>query len=102
MNTRLQPGEHYPELRNATIQTQKMELHEMQPPNWNLPRDQMFAEWRTTAQTRVVDAVRVTMPEEDWARLMSIYTAHYHAASRNPAVQEAWQQYKMLVTLTQT
>jgi hypothetical protein len=68
------------------------------PSYWQNPDPRRVGEYM---EDHRIPAVRITMPEEDWARIMSIYTGHYHAASRNPAVAEAWHQYRMLVALTE-
>ena len=94
-------GESYPELRNMNMNHTVLTERTEPVPNWSLDRDDMMAEWRkATVHTRQIEGVRITMPRDDWEALMSIYTAHYHAANRNPAVAEAWHQYKMLVALT--
>lgn len=98
----MREGDYYPELRNMTVSrtdlTQRMEPM----PNWSLGRDEMMAEWRNArVHTTQIEGVRITMPKEDFERMMSIYQAHYHACNRNPAVADAWHQYKMLVALTE-
>lgn len=49
---------------------------------------------------KTVPAVRVTMPIEEFEELISIYRSHYRPQSDNPAVIDAWNQYKMLLALT--
>jgi hypothetical protein len=44
--------------------------------------------------------VQIQMFREDFERMMTIYQSHYHAENANPAVREAWHQYRMLVALT--
>jgi len=50
--------------------------------------------------TQQIPAVRIEMPLEDFERMITIYQTHYAAADANPAVQDAWQAYRMLVALT--
>ena len=44
--------------------------------------------------------VVVTMPEEDFNTMLDILHAHHHAQSTNPAVNDAWLKYRMLMAMT--
>ena len=94
----MREGDVYPELRRMTIEPARMQETRMDADYWNNRDPRRVAEYLHNTD---IPAVRVTLPEDDWARLMSIYSAHYHAALRNPAVAEAWNQYRILVALTQ-
>jgi len=95
-------GQSYPELRRMHLEPHKLQIPKTQVPNWSLSGQERIREWsQRTVEYDIVDAVKILMPKEDFERMMSIYTAHYHAASRNPAVAEAWHQYRMLVALTE-
>jgi len=47
-----------------------------------------------------VPGVRIEMTQADWDTMVEIVAAHRRAAAHNPAVLDAWQQYRMLVALT--
>ena len=97
----MREGEHYPELRNMTMTRTELTERVEPMPNWSLSRAEMMQEWRNaTVHTRTIEGVKIVMPREDFERMMSIYRAHYHAANHNPAVADAWHQYRMLVALT--
>lgn len=51
-------------------------------------------------QTTQVPGVQVELPLEDWEEIMQVYLSHYQAMSENPAVRDAWQQYRMTLALT--
>lgn len=53
-----------------------------------------------TIREYATPAVRVTIPRVDWEAIMEIYRAHYHAESRHPSVRAAWEQYRIMVSLT--
>jgi len=53
-----------------------------------------------TMTTRDLPGVTVTMPEEDFDAMLEVLHAHYHAQSTNPAVNDAWLKYRMLVSIT--
>lgn len=98
----MREGARYPELQNMQLDPIQLTQRVEPVPDWTLAREDMMTRWRAaTVRTTQIPGVRITMPLEDFERLMSIYTSHYHAASRNPAVADAWQQYKMLVALTE-
>jgi hypothetical protein len=40
------------------------------------------------------------MPEEDFNTMLDILHAHHHAQSTNPAVNDAWLKYRMLMAMT--
>jgi hypothetical protein len=93
----------YPEMRNMQMEPVQMQLRRQPAPApdsaaWS--HREFMSAWRASEQIETVEAVRIMMPRSDFEAFMSIYTAHYHAASKNPAVAEAWHQYKMLVALT--
>ena len=93
----------YPEMRNMQMEPVQMQLRRQPAPapdsaSWS--HREFMSAWRASEQIETVEAVRIMMPRSDFEAFMSIYTAHYHAASKNPAVAEAWHQYKMLVALT--
>jgi hypothetical protein len=97
----MREGDRYPELRNMNVDRTTLQERIEPMPDWSLDRDQMMERWRSaTVRVREIEGVRITMPRDDFEALMSIYQAHYHACSRNPAVAEAWHQYKMLAALT--
>ena len=50
---------------------------------------------------QTVPGVQIEMTQADWDAMVEIVAAHRRAARYNPAVDEAWQQYRMLVALTQ-
>ena len=55
---------------------------------------------KLTMTTRDLPGVVVTMPAEDYEAMLDILRSHYDAVSTNPAVNDAWVQYKMLQALT--
>ena len=55
-----------------------------------------------TMTTRDMPGVQVTLPAEDWETLTEIVIAHYEARSQNPAVNDAWLQYRMLLAMTRS
>lgn len=92
-------GELYPELKRMQMEPCQMQVYHQRVPDWTRPN--AFAEWaRDDQDISTVPAVRITMPREDYECMLSIYTAHYHAVSQNPAVADAWHQYKMCCALT--
>ena len=97
-------GDMYPELRRMALEPYRMYETRLDnrywQHNWGSLKDGL-KDMRNHIDQVEIEAVRITMPKEDFERMMSIYHAHYHAAVDNPAVAEAWHQYKMLVALTQ-
>ena len=89
---------HYPELRHARITECVMHRPVPAPePNWaQLDPEQERISMRMESET----GVQIQMFREDFDRMMTIYQSHYHAENANPAVREAWHQYRMLVALT--
>jgi len=51
--------------------------------------------------TQDIPCVEVQIPERDWRQIEQIILAHERAI-KNPAVQDAWDQYVMLSHLTKT
>lgn len=101
----MKEGEQYPELRRMSLEKTRMSETRIDPGYWERHWDeknprQNLRDIGSHVQSTEIEAVRITMPKEDFERIMSIYTAHYHAANRNPAVADAWLQYKTLVALT--
>lgn len=98
-------GQMYPELRRMSLERATLSSTRIDPGYWERHWDeknpkQSLREIGSHVQSVEIEAVRITMPREDFERMMSIYTAHYHAANRNPAVVETWNQYRTLVALT--
>lgn len=89
-------GQAYPELRRARYYPIEIRRASVEP-DWNIRDIEATAK---TVQVENIPAVRLELPLEDANALLEIYRAHYHAASRNPAVREAWLEYRMLVELT--
>lgn len=54
-----------------------------------------------TMTTRDLPGVQITLPEEDFEALIQVLTAHYEAMSTNPAVNDAWLKYRMLLAMIQ-
>ena len=48
-----------------------------------------------------VPCVQVEIPQQDWNKIVQLIEAHERAL-KNPAVQDAWDQYVMLTHLTKT
>lgn len=53
-----------------------------------------------TMTTQDLAGVVVTMPVEDFEAMLDVLHAHYHAQSTNPAVNDAWLKYRMLIAMT--
>jgi len=53
-----------------------------------------------TMTTKDLPGVVLTMPEEDFEQLVQVLGAHYDAMSTNPAVNDAWLKYRMLLAMT--
>lgn len=53
-----------------------------------------------TMTTKDLPGVVVTMPTEDFEVLIQVLHAHYDAMSTNPAVNDAWLKYRMLLAMT--
>jgi hypothetical protein len=53
-----------------------------------------------TMTTRDLPGVQITLPAEDFEQLTQVLTAHYEAMSTNPAVNDAWMKYRMLLAMT--
>jgi hypothetical protein len=90
---------YYPELRHARIT--ECVMHRPVPvpePEWT-HYDHGVRE-RIAMRMQSEPAVQIQMFREDFDRMMTIYQSHYHAENANPAVREAWHQYRMLVALT--
>ena len=90
----------YPELTRATITSTAMHISRERSPGFytSLSPDQLKVVW----EQDFVPAVNVTMPVDDWNRIIEIYQAHYDAANQNPAVIDRWLEYRMMVALTET
>ncbi len=91
-------GDVYPHLRHARFDSTTMEMRTWAPQD--LLRIQNVGLDHYDITSVRVPAVQITLPQADWSAIMEIYSAHYHAASRHPSVQAAWEQYRMMVTLT--
>ena len=97
MSKILEEGELYPELRRARWYPLEMTERHIDATSWvkaNYSPDQMVEHKR-------IRGVRLELPEEDLNAILEIYRAHYHAASKNPAVREAWREYQLLLALTE-
>ena len=93
-------GQQYPELRNARYYPIEMRRRIYNSLDWYLKdRDGQAAD---TIREELIPAVRLELPLEDANALMEIYRSHYHAVNRNPAVRQAWLEYRTLVALTET
>lgn len=55
-----------------------------------------------TMTTKDLPGVQVTLPEEDFDQLIQVLHAHYDAMSTNPAVNDAWLKYRMLLAMTRS
>ena len=53
-----------------------------------------------TMTTQDLPGVVITMPEQDFDEMIQILHSHYHAQSTNPAVNDAWLKYRMLLAIT--
>lgn len=99
MRYTLKEGDFYPELRDAKFETCTVIIRqwpEMAATNWT-PGTVLDA---VEIKEYPTPAVRITIPESDWIRIMEIYQSHYHSMVNNPGVNAAWEQYKMMVHLT--
>lgn len=90
------PGDLYPELKHARMSQVTIFVNEMRP----LYDYQSQRDGDLNMTTRSVPGVRLELPREDFDRMMNIYQTHYHTANQNPAVQDAWEKYQMLIALT--
>lgn len=92
----MREGDFYPHLQHARIEAYRVVIqrHYSPPGSW---QDQQA---RYMTDQHSVPGVKITMPESDWEAIMEIYRAHYHAQNRNPGVQQAWEQYQVMVSLT--
>lgn len=52
-------------------------------------------------RSETIAAYEITIPKSDWHSIMEIYSAHWMAQSGNRAVRERWEQYRMMITLTE-
>jgi hypothetical protein len=86
----------YPEFRHARLQSHDISIAEHLP----LADYQSADSGDLRVTTKRVPGIRLDMPLSDFERMITIYQTHYHCASANPAVQQAWQQYQMLIALT--
>lgn len=50
--------------------------------------------------TQVLPGVQLTMPAQDFEHVVDVLQAHHHAVSTCAAVQDAWNQYRMLLAMT--
>ena len=92
----MKEGDYYPNLRYVKIEPYTIAMVEpLAASQWWL--DQPAEPY--TVQSRTVPALRVTIPEADWNRIMEIYRAHFHAENRNPGVRDAWEQYQIMCAL---
>jgi hypothetical protein len=53
-----------------------------------------------TMTTQDLPGVQITLPEEDFELMVQVLAAHYDAVSTNPAVNDAWLKYRMLLAMT--
>ena len=84
---------YYPELTRMKLEPAQMQESQFQRSTPGRVRPEDF-------QTRIIEAVQITMPKEDFERMLSIYTAHYSAVSQHPTVLDAWMQYRVCCALT--
>ena len=87
---------YYPELTRMKLEPAQMKEEFLTPPGMRQGRIRA-----DDFQTRIIEAVQITMPKEDFERMLSIYTAHYSAVSQHPTVLDAWMQYRVCCALTQ-
>lgn len=95
----MREGELYPHLRSARMENCEMILREwpdITAKSWNA-HDPLEA---VAIREYPTPAVRITIPAVDWECIMEIYRAHYHAQNQTPGVRAAWEQYKIMVSLT--
>lgn len=93
-------GQQYPELRNARYYPIEMRRRTYSAQDWYLK--DIDGQVADTIREENIAGVRLELPVEDANALLEIYRAHYHAVNRNPAVREAWLQYRTLAELTRT
>ena len=98
MNQPLRDGELFPPLRRARFEDYTLVEWAQEPIYRQIDANSSVSH----IESHTVPAYRIAIPREDWNELMEIVTAHYTAASKNPAVAEAWHQYQMLIRLTAT
>ena len=95
MSTTLKEGDLYPNLKHIRYSEFTMQMHRVEY-DWT----KRYDDQPRTTQIETVPAVRMEIPAADLDAILEIYMAHFNAASKNPAVQDAWAQYKMLLELT--
>lgn len=91
----MREGDFYPHLRNVKIERYTMVTNE----GFGRPIDWLNEPATYAVRTRDLPAYRITIPAHDWEAIMEIYQAHFHPQVNNPGVIQAWEQYKMMVTL---
>ena len=67
-------------------------------PYWALDRSD--SDMAVSVNRETVPGYRIDITQADWHHMLEIVEAHHGACSRNPAVVDAWQQYRMLRALT--
>jgi hypothetical protein len=89
-------GDYYPHLRHMQIEPSKVIVQQRYLP----PRSWADSQARYMIEQQAVPGVKITMPEQDWEGIMEIYKNHFHAENSNPGVRDAWEKYRIMVTLT--
>ena len=90
----------YPELKKANVAIKTIRI--ASTPNvvqWYSTKS--FDQDRLNINVEEVEGVQVTMPREDWEKIMEIYQSHYVAINQNPGVLDRWMEYRMMVALTE-
>ena len=86
-----------PPLSRSQIRTTQVKVAQVMPlQDWVNMQDGETL----TMTTRDLPGVQITMPEEDFELMIQVLTAHYEAMSNNPAVNDAWLKYRMLLAMT--
>lgn len=92
----MREGELYPHLRHARFEPYTVVIQH----NYATPTNWLDQQARYQVDQRAVPGLRIMIPEADWEAIMEIYRAHFHAENSNPGVTQAWEQYKIMCSLT--
>lgn len=88
-------GQILPYLESARFKDVELPVAPPMPPNAPYTTEEIMRRSETVA------AWEITIPKSDWHAIMEIYSAHWMAQSGNRAVRDLWEQYRMMINLTE-
>jgi hypothetical protein len=84
-----------PHLESARFKDVELPVAPPTPPNAPYTTEEIMR------RSETIPAYEITIPKSEWHAIVEIYSAHWMAQNGNRAVRERWEQYRMMITLTE-